>query len=540
MNHQLARLRSFLDRQSDLRVALLICLATAVLALIFVWPRQWTRGLLINDEYWHAYLARNLAEGQGYVADSIAPLHAAVTPSFPAKERWKQPLYPALVSLIWRVIGDFNIRAMLAISIAFFAIGAALTYALARRLDFEKGSALAIAFLSACTTNALATHITGNPEAMYWALFTAMVLVVIRPTGRNVAAAGALGAALVLIKGHGLLYLPVLGAYCLWQGGPKRLLQWGGGLLAAVGIFAVAFPDGLSQLLRAGNTYSLGLLLWTDAYPGGVTPWSDLSPVDPWAYFADRPQAFAFRVLRMVSRTKNTLDAMAAPAVSGFILPSLVLAVAATLRSLRRQWFTQESDEARHQSLVWILILALIGITFGFFWFWRITPRYLLHVYPLLLLVVFRAARELAPGWRAIGAQARAALVVCGIIYFIGYPMAFSVWRVYREPFEFLGRMLAVRFVDYDAVQELVTQYVPQGGVVITDLNHEVAWLTRRYTVAFPLKVEDLRSLVEQYDAVVVLEHPSIPKDWAWLRENFVLLDDQNGRFWLRRDQIDN
>ena len=116
------------------------------------------------------------------------------------------------------------------------------------------------------------------------------------------------------------------------------------------------------------------------------------------------------------------------------------------------------------------------------------------------------------------------------------YPGASAIWQSYRKPFAFLGRQLAVRFVDYPALSATVAAQVPRDAVVVSDMANEINWLNGNNTILFPLSEPDLRELVSRYDVAALYEHPLFPRDWAWIPQAFQLVDERNGRLWLRKD----
>jgi hypothetical protein len=71
--------------------------------------------------------------------------------------------------------------------------------------------------------------------------------------------------------------------------------------------------------------------------------------------------------------------------------------------------------------------------------------------------------------------------------------------------------------------------------VVISDMAHEITWLTGARTILFPNFESDLQYLVARYDVDALYEHPLFPRDWPSIRQSFTLVDDADGRLWVRR-----
>lgn len=82
--------------------AVLLAVVGVLLALVILYPRQWTRGFLINEEWYFAQLARNLAGGRGFVSHTIFPFVADEISDIPAPEPLRRPGYPLVVAGLMR------------------------------------------------------------------------------------------------------------------------------------------------------------------------------------------------------------------------------------------------------------------------------------------------------------------------------------------------------------------------------------------------------------------------------------------------------
>ena len=81
-----------------------------------------------------------------------------------------------------------------------------------------------------------------------------------------------------------------------------------------------------------------------------------------------------------------------------------------------------------------------------------------------------------------------------------------------------------------------VETLVPEGGVVVSEMAHEITWFTGAPTIMAPRSDDDLRVLTSRFDVAAVYQHPLFPREWPYLEEAFELVDDANGRLWIRRD----
>lgn len=79
-----------------------VALVTLAVALAFVYPRQWSRGFLVNEEMYFATLASNIASGEGYVTYAIDPFVADESDALPVPEFTRSPGYSGMLALAFR------------------------------------------------------------------------------------------------------------------------------------------------------------------------------------------------------------------------------------------------------------------------------------------------------------------------------------------------------------------------------------------------------------------------------------------------------
>ena len=120
--------------------------------------------------------------------------------------------------------------------------------------------------------------------------------------------------------------------------------------------------------------------------------------------------------------------------------------------------------------------------------------------------------------------------------YGVFYPSAFALWESYRHPGAFLGRGLPIHVVDYDDVAAAVTEHLTRTGVVVSELAHEIGWLTGNPTVHFPLTEAQLRFLVEKFNVSALYRRPDTQREWPWIAEAFSQVDSHGVRLWVQRD----
>jgi len=529
----------------DRACLLLLIAVTAVFVAVVGYPRQWTQGMLINDEFWYAHLTRSLHEGDGYVSNVMYPLQAAEFDGFPVPEAMKQPGFQLVGALAWLVTGE-SVRTLLVVALVGLVGFAAAIYLLARHLGWNRGVSAGVAAATIVHPVMAQYGVQVLPESLYFALFIGTLLLILRGSSRDLIAAGALNAALMIVKGHGLIYIPVFCAY-LWVREAPHLaaaLRPSAAKLRAVGTYvgaglvalliaALLLPAGSVQLVQSGGTYSQGMLIEVGRATSNV-PYLSVDPPPAWDYILAHPGEYLGKVARMVKRTRLMIDTLSGPAMGGVLFPTLLLSGLLLAGARLAPGRLLSADEPREEE-PYLLFVACLVWALLFFWPIYLSARFIIHMLPLMILVV------LYVGWRARltlddrSPQLRRLIAIAAMLWFIGYPAAATLWDSYREPRKLLGSMLAVRYLDYAGMAQNVEDRLPADAVVISDMAHEIAWLTGRRAIAFPNGDEDLAYLIDKFDVAAVYEHPRLRRDWPTILEEFTLVDDGDGFLWVRR-----
>lgn len=543
-------------RLRDALALLLLVTAAAAFLAIIGYPRQWSQGLLINDEFWYAQLARSLYQGHGYVSNVMYPLQALQNDGFPVPEAMKQPGFQLVTALVWRVTGE-SVHAMLLVALAGLVAFAAGIYLLARHLGWGRGTALFVAAATIAHPVMAQYGVQALPESLYFACFAATLLFVLRGGIVDLLIAGALNAALMIVKGHGLIYIPVFVAYLWLRGAPDLVTarRFSPAKLRAVGTYVAAclatlliaaalLPAGSVQLLHAGGTYSQGMLIEVGRATSDV-PYLSVNPPPAWDYVLAHPGEYLGKVARMIKRTKMMIETLAGPALGGVLFPALLVSILLLIAGLVAPGRFLPlaggglEDAGRHEAEPYVLFAALLGWALLFFWPIYLSARFIIHLLPLMMLLCLYAAARCAPLLPGMPRDLRRLLVAAALTYFVAYPAAATVWDSYREPRKLLGSMLAVRHLDYGRMAANVDTRLPADAVIISDMAHEIAWLTGRRGIAFPNDEDDLAFLVNRFDVDAVYEHPLLHRNWRAITGDFVLVDDDNGFLWVRRRRDD-
>lgn len=212
-----------------------VCLVALVYSVVFAYPRHWIRGVMGPDEAWHADLARNVLEGEGYRSTTMYPMDALRYDSFPVPEPLKQSGYSLLVAGAWWVT-SISWRVMIAVALLAYALGVGLVFLLARGALHSTTAGLIVAGLCLFNPEIVGLNTLPLPTSTFFCLFALFLLLLLHPTLPRVLGAAACFAVLMLVKGYAMLYIPVAAAYVAWMrwqdssGGGRRTRDHGGGL----------------------------------------------------------------------------------------------------------------------------------------------------------------------------------------------------------------------------------------------------------------------------------------------------------------------
>lgn len=527
---------------SPIAMPLGISVLALTLGFLFVYPRQWTRGFLISDEAWYAGIARNLAEGRGFVTDALFPIFAGQVDALPMQEPIKQIGYPLVVAIISKLTG-LGDQVFILVSLFGFALAATATWMATSEIVRDRRAATVITLATVGNPVIWSWWTAAYPESLFTALFLGALWSVLQDSFRARFTAGVLIAASIYFKAYAVLYLPFLSGFVLFFGGKNRIRDatgFVGGVVATIVLATVLLPINSSEL-GTTVTFAGTIFLYEIKGTGSVaSQLHDVYPVNPFAYILVHPLEYLEKVARMVIRTKQIMEPLGGPAIGSIMVPLLLfmsLAVSSDLLGQIRGKKPQGGEGVFQGRLdVRLLIAGLLAVSFAFFWAGNFKSRYFAHLLPLMLAGAYVEFSRLFPQARTWARSAPRFLAVLAAGYFLVYPPAIGLWKSYRDPYAYLGRLSVVRSASYQEIGQTVTSNVPENGMVMTDMAHAINWYSRRPTVRFPMSEDEFSYLLEKFNVVALYEHPQGGRDWPEISEKFRLMEDRNGRFWLRRE----
>ncbi len=495
------------DRVWRILVVLLPFAAIAA-ALVFAYPRQWTRGFLVNEEMMFVQQARDIAAGNGYVTSTIYAVFADDIDSIPMPESLRPPGYQLVVAAAL-TLGLNDHAAAVGSSILWLAIATAAMGYVAHRLLESYRIALLLVGIYLATSTTLVHATMATPEMQFDALFLLVCVALLRVSPGRCAATGAALAALGATKTYGLLYAPVALAYVCWltlsptdESGDnasrtRMLLANAGALLAGLALTSLALgalASTPSNLVNSStSTYAFNFMMETESFPEVDSPRQVLDPPDPWSYFAARPTELAIKVLRLMSRTPAVLNVTGDPPLAGMLTAMLMITAALAMTV---GWPVARAWQDRY---LWFSGVA-ITVTFPLLWLFLIRVRYLYQLYPLMIILIAVQLKRLAPGWNQLSTSARRAVTGVIVAVLVAYPLALTLRIAHRDPGAFLGRGLAIHVLDYATLAADIDAHLPGDGPVVSDFAFEIPWLTGRAAIFPPLAPAELTWVSDRWE----------------------------------------
>lgn len=297
-----------MNRRHEYRAAALIVLCVAL--PIYLVRLNTAAGLVVDDG-WYVMLAKALADGLDYELIN-APV-AGILPGYP-------PGFPALLSIVFRVLPEFpeNVWLLKSVSIAAMLAVGVLAYAYVRRrqIEHELGVCIAVAVTITPALVFLATS-TLMTESVFTMLQLATVLLIHRSadageerrTSMLTITAALTASAAVLIRSAGIGLALAGGLWLLKERMWKRAAMFG----AAVAICLLPWlvyarlnaPTPAQQLLHGGSiVYSYGEQFWMR-----------------WAGY---PAAGVATVRDLPARVGTNLEDIFARGIGGLFIPTLL------------------------------------------------------------------------------------------------------------------------------------------------------------------------------------------------------------------------
>ena len=393
--------------QSALRLTgnrwIAVALLTAALLpsawLAWTWRAMPQTGIF-HDDALYLVAAKSLAEGNGYRIASL--------PGQPYQTKYP-PLYPALLSLVWRIDPSFpgNLPKVMLLTWAFLAGAAFLTRRLMRQCGFSAGESLGLAVFVALSPVAVQFSVMAMSEVP----FLALLLVSLILAERGYAGwAGLFGGLAFLTRGAALPLLFTAPMVFLWRRQFRQAAQFAAAMAPAVVIWQ----------------------LWAAWHRAPADPLT-LFYTDYFGYhrrdvpFAEWTEMLVFNLNPVV---KAIGELLIFDEDSGF--GALTLARVLTVASISGCIRLMRTGRMVHYSCFGALYLVQ-------FLFWNFPPthRFFLPLLPLVAAGAYREFQSLSGIIRAAFAKKTAdrvvAVAMCAFLAYLGIEsLRYSAWGLFR------------------------------------------------------------------------------------------------------------
>lgn len=415
-----------------------------------------------------AQMARNIAEGRGFVTNQLTPLSLQMSHSAgPFYDVTNPPLYPLALAMLFAGFGA-NDAVVIAASLGFFALSTLMVFLLARRQFSLAGAALA-AVLFSTQIEMVKQALSGSSTMMASFMMVSMWYVLTAPGDhgpRHYMKAGVLFGLCYLTHYACLLLLPAMLIYILFASARRKKLS---AALFLVGAALVASPWLIRNMIVAHNPFftidMYDVFMNTGFYPGYQVHRS----------FDAVPSPLGFIITHIPQLAIKAVDGLIAlysqwPVLVGlYVLPFFVLSLFIKPRD--------GSVVATRRLLLACAVIWTLGVALG-----DQLPSHLVGLVPIM--TVFAAGYMLHVINRAVASPGRRAALIVAIVIGAALPTGSALIRS-ATPTQ---TGTPAQFAEMDS-------YIPKNATLVSDCPWAVAWYGRRTAVWLPLTPRQLNQM---------------------------------------------
>lgn len=450
---------------------LLVGLTLLTAVIWYAYYQQHFIGLLLNDAMDYAGIARNVAEGEGFISQYLTPL-SLVHQGVPQADMWRAPLWPLVLAGFQGVFGFIDEASAFGTGF-FFIITTPLVFLLARCL-FSSTVAVASTLLYMGSPVLLAYSISGMTESMSVFFMVLCFLVLLSPKTTNRWGDVLLGLVLglfYLTRYNALVFLPFLALFRAYQCPGKRAVAV---LRVLAGFLLATLPWLIRNTIIFGNPFfslqKYEIAMFTKTYPDYLM-YGLPEKVDALGFAWQHIQEIGDKI----AQGWASFISMATTQEFWGIVPLIVL-----LFFLPIGW--------RQKQVGWwkVLVILLFGLQMAALLVIHFIPRLFLIFTPLLLIggigsLVTLLSQGLARGRKGAGRQKALLALGTGVILVAGivsywnysqYPVAGGEKTMWPEEIAALDKLTGAE------------------DLVLTNEGHLVSWYGNRYAVKLPYAIE--------------------------------------------------
>ncbi len=487
-----------------------LVLAGTILAAAIVWYSYYSSNfvaLAYNDSMDYASIARNIADGEGFISSYITPLGLAHK-GLPHPDLWRAPMWPAAIALFIKVFGAID--QAVALAAGFFYLAAVpLVYLLARRL-FNNAVAIGTSLVYIFSAQNLHFSTAGLTEPMALFMLTAVIFIMYMQYFRNPLGDMLLGLTaglFYLARYNALLFIPVIAV--VWY-----VLRKPAGLKAGLR-FVIAFCLTVlpwmwrNYALMGSPLFSLQKyepVMFTETYPGytlytmfekvNVAEFLMSHSAEIWTKIGQNWQEFIYNIFA------PSFTGISA-ALFGLFLLSLLLPFGEKQRYLRP------------------LLLICFGLQLAALMVIHFIPRLFFMFAPFYIMYGLAAVEYL------LGLFSKKRSVTLISMSLLTALFIFANLPNWSGP-----NVDKPLIRDYSASIKKVTLLAKKGDLILSNDGHILAWYGNRYAAKLPYRTDMLPELEKL--APVKLIYLSGRMSW-----NMPEADDSWRKvFWGRPQQL--
>lgn len=415
-----------------------------------------------------AQVARNIADGKGFVTNQLTPLslYLSNTPQS-VPDVTNPPLYPVVLAVLFGAFGA-NDTVAIAASLGFSALCTVMVFLLARRQFSLAAAALAAALFS--TQYEVVRLALSGTSAMMMAFLMTWFWYMITASGERGSGhyfrTGVLFGLGCLTHYACALLVPAVMIY-LWCGRERRARL--SPVLFLTGVVLVCSPWLVRNTVVVHNPIftvsSYDVFMNTDGYPG----------YQVHRAFADVPSPLGFAITHIPALAAKSLNGLTElywqwPRLVGvYVLPFFVLSL-----------FVKPRDGAfvaARRLLLAFIVIWTIAVSLG-----DQMPSHFIALAPIM--IVLAAGYMLHMTNRALSSPGRRALVLIGVVLCAALPVGSALVKSTAPA----HGGIPPQFAD-------MNQMVPADANVVTDCPWAVAWYCRRTAIWLPLNPRQLTQM---------------------------------------------
>jgi 4-amino-4-deoxy-L-arabinose transferase-like glycosyltransferase len=448
-----------LESAGTLRHRLLSLCFLVIIALGICWfnYRLHFNGFIRNDNHDYCQIARNFYDGNGYSTSALRPLAYKYFDTLPQPEAIRMPVYPLMLSLMFRIFGPNDFSVVLFNSF-FYVLLITLVYLIAFEVSTDNFISLVAALVTAFMEAFLRDAITAEPNIFYTAMFCGFLYFYLSYP-RMTMVHGIMLGLLHLIRPSTLFvfmafWIVVFFSKLAWKQRLSTLFYLTSGFIIGL------VPYMIRNYSIAGKPFfslaNYSMLLLTKSFPS-YTIWTMVPSIDPSAFVRSH-------LSEILIKCAQSLNFLFDDFLSYYKALVLFIFLLGFLLPVNRE----RLKPVKAVISVWFLVQTLLLLP--------VTPvaYYYLFFFPMIIIIGLTSAQTYFAKYAHV-------LAVCILIFVISTTMAYWKSPKTQNPFISIGTQVAALTSEKD--------------IILTDVPWEIAWYANRRSIWLTYDTETLNMI---------------------------------------------